>query len=270
MDSNSQALYAIREVSELTGVKPVTLRAWQRRYHLIQPQRTEKGHRLYSQSDIDKVKEIQSWLAKGVSIGRVMALLNNDSIEAEINTELEPQLEACSVLHQALADLNRGRAESIIATTLKEYPLDIVEAQFITPVLEFLTSIKAPQRTLQRALFQSILITRLAFLIESENKASAKGKMLCVSLDPVGSMYAWLWATKKAEQGFHVTLLDGVDDVSGLVEHIGLENFKSVEVFANKVLTDPQRRALDKLLGLHQSLTFAGVIPLLNDVNLSS
>ncbi|HAS6149831.1 TPA: MerR family transcriptional regulator, partial [Vibrio vulnificus] len=26
--------YAIREVSELTGVKPVTLRAWQRRYNL--------------------------------------------------------------------------------------------------------------------------------------------------------------------------------------------------------------------------------------------
>ena len=46
--SQEEKLYAIRDVSDLTGVKPVTLRAWQRRYNLIQPQRTEKGHRLYA------------------------------------------------------------------------------------------------------------------------------------------------------------------------------------------------------------------------------
>ena len=47
--------YAIREVAELTGVKPVTLRAWQRRYNLIKPQRTDKGHRLYSEQDINEI-----------------------------------------------------------------------------------------------------------------------------------------------------------------------------------------------------------------------
>ncbi|MCG6506952.1 MerR family transcriptional regulator, partial [Vibrio parahaemolyticus] len=46
-----EKLYAIREVSEITGVKPVTLRAWQRRYNLVQPQRTAKGHRLYTDHD---------------------------------------------------------------------------------------------------------------------------------------------------------------------------------------------------------------------------
>ena len=29
----TEKLYAIRDVAEMTGVKPVTLRAWQRRYH---------------------------------------------------------------------------------------------------------------------------------------------------------------------------------------------------------------------------------------------
>ena len=38
----------IREVARQTGVNAVTLRAWERRYGLIVPQRTPKGHRLYS------------------------------------------------------------------------------------------------------------------------------------------------------------------------------------------------------------------------------
>lgn len=47
-------LVPIREVARLTGVNPVTLRAWERRYGLIQPTRTESGHRLYALSDIER------------------------------------------------------------------------------------------------------------------------------------------------------------------------------------------------------------------------
>ncbi|WP_439789939.1 MerR family transcriptional regulator [Photobacterium leiognathi] len=63
-------LYSISEVSELTGVNSVTLRAWQRRYGLLVPQRTPKGHRLYTDNDIAKIRDILAWLDKGVSIGR--------------------------------------------------------------------------------------------------------------------------------------------------------------------------------------------------------
>ena len=73
--ATDQALYPIREVSEQTGVNSVTLRAWQRRFGLLNPQRTAKGHRLYSEQDIARVKEIVSWLEKGVSISQVKPLL---------------------------------------------------------------------------------------------------------------------------------------------------------------------------------------------------
>ena len=57
-----EELFPIREVSRLTGVNPVTLRAWERRYGLIQPTRTDSGHRLYSQADIDAVRSILAWI----------------------------------------------------------------------------------------------------------------------------------------------------------------------------------------------------------------
>ena len=43
---DQNALYPIREVARLTGINPITLRAWERRYNLIEPVRTESGHRL--------------------------------------------------------------------------------------------------------------------------------------------------------------------------------------------------------------------------------
>ena len=108
------------------------------------------------------------------------------------------------------------------------------------------------------------MITRLAALIESQNRASNKGKMLCISIEPVGSIYAWLWGRKKAEQGVHITLLDGVDDLSGMVEHDSVCNFTAIEVFSNKTLTEMQRRYIDKLSESSVPLTVAGTISQLN------
>ncbi|MFZ1539056.1 MAG: MerR family transcriptional regulator, partial [Chromatiaceae bacterium] len=48
-------LYPIRTLSRLTGVPAVTLRAWERRHRLLTPTRTEKGHRLYNEADVDRV-----------------------------------------------------------------------------------------------------------------------------------------------------------------------------------------------------------------------
>lgn len=68
-------LFPIREVSRLTGVNPVTLRAWERRYGLIQPTRTESGHRLYSMADIERVRSIVDWIDRGVAVSKVGKIL---------------------------------------------------------------------------------------------------------------------------------------------------------------------------------------------------
>ena len=69
-------LFPIREVARLTGVNPVTLRAWERRYGLIQPTRTESGHRLYSMTDIERVRSILGWIERGVAVSKVGKILS--------------------------------------------------------------------------------------------------------------------------------------------------------------------------------------------------
>ena len=43
----------LKAVSVETGLSPATLRAWERRYGLVKPERSLGGHRLYSEHDIE-------------------------------------------------------------------------------------------------------------------------------------------------------------------------------------------------------------------------
>jgi len=75
---SDEGIYPIRTVSEVSGVNSITLRAWERRYGLFKPKRTPKGHRLYSEKDIQRIHQVLELLAKGVSIGRVAKALKEE------------------------------------------------------------------------------------------------------------------------------------------------------------------------------------------------
>ncbi len=57
MTNDDTPIYNLKAVVQETGLKPDTLRAWERRYgSLPEPNRTGGGHRLYSQQDINTLK----------------------------------------------------------------------------------------------------------------------------------------------------------------------------------------------------------------------
>ncbi|WP_338498342.1 MerR family transcriptional regulator [Pseudomonas sp. WP18] len=68
-------LLPMRDVVSLTGINPVTLRAWERRHGLIRPQRTDGGHRLYTVEDVQRIRDILRWTAGGLPISKVGELL---------------------------------------------------------------------------------------------------------------------------------------------------------------------------------------------------
>jgi DNA-binding transcriptional MerR regulator len=65
--ADQQAVLRIGEVSRRTGVAVPTLRAWERRYELLAPERTEGGHRLYRETDVTRVRGMQRLLDQGWS-----------------------------------------------------------------------------------------------------------------------------------------------------------------------------------------------------------
>lgn len=239
--------YAIREISELTGVKPVTLRAWQRRYNLIEPERTEKGHRLYTQKHIDLINDIQGWLAKGVSIGKVKALLESgDQAESDVSTNMA-HLDDVEPVLDALASLNKGKAETLIHSVLKEYPLNVVETQFIQPVEQALGLVRQNLRSIQFGLFQTLMLTKLNAIIEAENKAARSGKALFISVQGSVDVPSRIMALSLVEKGCKVTIIDEVEDLSGLLGRPCLEEFSTLAIYSARAINESQMAAIQQL-----------------------
>lgn len=83
--------YNLKAVVQETGLKADTLRAWERRYGIPSPQRTEGGHRLYSQYDIEMVKWLIARQEEGMSISRAVALWQGLAQEGKNPVARPPQ-----------------------------------------------------------------------------------------------------------------------------------------------------------------------------------
>src|SRR5690242_280067 len=66
--------YPVRMVALRTGLSPHLLRAWERRYGVVTPQRSEGGQRLYSDADIERLARLKRLVERGHAIGRIASL----------------------------------------------------------------------------------------------------------------------------------------------------------------------------------------------------
>jgi DNA-binding transcriptional MerR regulator len=128
-------LYPIRTVSTLTGVNAVTLRAWERRYGLIRPVRTDSGHRLYGRADIDTIHRVIALLDKGVAISQVRHALGETEAAAPRSPESGPWPGYRERLITAIAQFDENRLEDTYNEILALYPTDLVTRKVLLPLL---------------------------------------------------------------------------------------------------------------------------------------
>lgn len=131
--------YPIRAISELTGVPTTTLRAWERRYGLLKPARTAKGHRLYSAEDIDLIKEIVSLMKSGHNISEAIRITGNPELKAASGVKPDGHWVVYQRrMLQAIENFNEQNLDRVYNETLSIYPIDLVTQQVIIPVLSLL------------------------------------------------------------------------------------------------------------------------------------
>lgn len=160
--ANDDELLPIREVVRLTGINPVTLRAWERRYGLIQPIRTEGGHRLYTQQDIATIIEALRWTERGVAVSKVGELLNRSDAQLAEEQPDSPELEHYQQqIRQALQSFDEPLLEQLYGQTFASYPLSTLLDQIWLPVWQRLTQEEGFGQTSQLLFLESFLRTRL-------------------------------------------------------------------------------------------------------------
>ncbi|MFK3796640.1 MULTISPECIES: MerR family transcriptional regulator [unclassified Pseudomonas] len=187
----------IREVARLTGVNAVTLRAWERRYGLIVPHRTPKGHRLYSTAHVDRVLAILTWLNRGVSVSQVKQLIDNQQAASpSVESDWEPLRQN---LLQAITSLSERRLDDTVNQAMSLYPPRTLCEQLLLPLLSELEQRWQGQfgAQLERTFFYSWLRSKFGARLYHNNRQVSGAPLLLVNqsdtpMEPHLWLTAWL------------------------------------------------------------------------------
>ncbi|WP_224243024.1 MerR family transcriptional regulator [Hyalangium gracile] len=85
----AERTYRIHIAAELSGVRVELIRAWERRYGVLTPQRTPSGYRVYTDRDVALLKRLKQLTEEGVSISDAVKLL--PQLQRELSGASEPQ-----------------------------------------------------------------------------------------------------------------------------------------------------------------------------------
>jgi MerR family transcriptional regulator, light-induced transcriptional regulator len=132
----------IGELSRRVGVTPEVLRAWERRYGILSPGRTEGGFRLYGEDDERRIRRMLQHLEQGLSAAEAARLAR-----AEPPAQLDPVAEAADgsgtptaaalgvQMRDALDDFDDVAAHAVLDRLLGSYPLETVLGEAVLPYL---------------------------------------------------------------------------------------------------------------------------------------
>jgi DNA-binding transcriptional MerR regulator len=117
--------FNIQVASQLSGVASATIRAWEKRYNAVVPERADNKHRLYSEKDIEKLALLYRLTEVGQSIGKI-AHLDLDQLKDIYSSLMHKPYEELQVVtpHHERIDFEKVLGSFFIA--LGAYKLDII------------------------------------------------------------------------------------------------------------------------------------------------
>jgi DNA-binding transcriptional MerR regulator/methanogenic corrinoid protein MtbC1 len=126
-------VYTIGALSRRTGIEPVTLRAWERRYGVPRPGRTESGYRLYSERDAAILRWIKERIGAGIPVGRAAAILRSGVLADTPSPD--PLAALQGRLLRAAGGLDEPGFERALAEGFATLPLEDACLRLIAPFL---------------------------------------------------------------------------------------------------------------------------------------
>jgi DNA-binding transcriptional MerR regulator len=141
--NESPAVLRIGELSRRLGLSDHVLRAWERRYGLLQPVRSAGGFRLYSEADLHRVQRMQDHLAQGLSAAEAARAAIGEERTAEpaergkepTEVGLEGLADAPRTLATALDEFDEPAAQAVLDHLLSALTVETVIRDVLMPYL---------------------------------------------------------------------------------------------------------------------------------------
>ena len=139
----------IGELARRTGASPELLRAWERRYGLLRPTRSQGGFRLYTAADEERIRRMKEYLARGVAAAEAARLAVGAEppepdaetttpavLTAETTAAAPPPLQtATRELTGALDRFDEEQAHAVLDRLLAAYRIETILRDLLVPYL---------------------------------------------------------------------------------------------------------------------------------------
>jgi len=222
----SEKLYTIGTVSKLTGVGAITLRAWERRYELIQPVRKDSGHRLYTRKNIDQINRITSLTDQGMRISQITPdMLEIETAANDLDdgaTDLWKSYIKSMV--EAIVAFDEDRLEETYNEALSLYPIEMVTRLLLKPLLVELGLRweSGPEGVAEEHFFAFYLRNKLGARFHHRPRKNGGPRLLLACLPgEYHEIALLLFALAANEQGFHLLTLGADMPMQELARVVG-------------------------------------------------
>lgn len=243
----AQGWLPIRDVARITGVNAVTLRAWERRYGLIVPHRTAKGHRLFSEEHVQRIQQILTWLNRGVSVSQIKPLLDTaDTTPEPAGNDWQTWRHT---LKQAISELNERRLDDSFNQIMSLYPTRTLCEHLLIPLLNELEQRWQGQfgAQLERVFFNSWLRSKLGARIYHNNRSLSGAPILLINhSDQPFEAHLWLTALLVSSSHCPIEVFDAPLPNGELALAIERLKARAVVLYSSKPMN---LHLLPKLLG---------------------
>ncbi|MEM6963339.1 MAG: MerR family transcriptional regulator [Bacteroidota bacterium] len=135
------AVYSIKDLEKLSGIKAHTIRIWEQRYGIVKPQRTKTNIRYYMDSDLKLLLNVALLNRNGIKISKIAKMdaaqiAEKVSAISEINFDGTAQLDALTL---SMIEMDELKFDRIISTNTKQIGFEKTMLEVIYPFLDKLS-----------------------------------------------------------------------------------------------------------------------------------
>lgn len=251
--NNLKSTFSIKDLENLTGVKAHTIRIWEKRYNLLQPERTDTNIRYYDLESLQALLNVSFLNENGYKISKIASLNRKDIADLVKNMSINNKSNdhALNLFKLAMLNFDQALFYTTYDNLSKEKSLREIFHELFVPLLSEIGVLwQTDTITPAHEHFISTLIRQKIVLetekIQAENQAASNSTFVLFLPDneihELGLMYLHLEIISK---GYHSILLGQSVPMKSLADILGYyEDITFVSYFT----IQPEKESLSQYL----------------------
>lgn len=260
-------VFSIKDLENFSGIKAHTIRIWEKRYRILEPDRTDSNIRVYNENELKKILNVAYLNRNGLKISKI-AQFNEDELTRQVVTvsnqvdNLDTNFQPGKILMSAIW-FNEAQFKEVLMPFIRRYGIEDAYIKFLYPLLEK-SRILWQTGSLSRAQEQFVRNTiRQLIIIEDNNlkltgsKPKATAAMINTSDNMSDNNFLFYKYVLKS-RNFDVIFTGGILPSSEVIEIHKIKPFDYLVV--NSGAFDYERKKISYFSSISKSLIIKKVI----------